>query len=168
MAAEWHLSRVRPDYALASYRDCFICIWRHETTMEGTGAVRRETLGFGETRPKGIALLTIVEEGAPMPPTEARQSLAHFMRDASDHIKVSGVVFEGTGFRAAAVRSVVVGLTMLARQKYPHKVFGNLSETAEWMAAELGGRLENSFSAHELEQAVNELRAQIDGDSDHT
>src|SRR5688572_27233637 len=139
-----NIVKVTRDFALASFRDCFMVIWRHETTLDGARALRRGCFGFAETRPRGIALLTIVEEEAPMPPSDARAEIATFLRDGSDRIKASGVVFEGSGFRAAAVRSVVVGLTMLARQKYPHKVFGNLKEAAAFLDRELGDTLAES------------------------
>lgn len=96
-----------------------------------------------------------------MPPSDARESIAGFLRDASDYIQASGVVFEGTGFRAAAVRSVVVSLTMLARQQYPHKVFATLEETALWLEREAGASLEQPFSAHELESSIKSMRARI-------
>jgi hypothetical protein len=157
------IERVTPNYALATFRDLYIVIWRRNTTMSGARAVRRGCLGFADTRPKGIALLTIVEEEAPMPASEPRESLAIFMRDAGDHIKASGVVFEGTGFRAAAVRSVVVGLTMLARQKYPHKVFAGLIEATAWMERELStAGLAQPFTAQEIDDAVASIRREIE------
>jgi hypothetical protein len=162
---QWRLIRVDDDYALGSHRNLFVLIWRRETTIDGCRAFRDELFRFAEDRPQGIGLLTIVEEMAPMPPTESRQSIASTLRDASDHIHASAVVFEGAGFRAAAVRSVVVGLTMLARQKFPHKVFGKLSDAATWMHATLGDALEEGFSAVELEKAVAEIRRAVEDQS---
>jgi len=83
------------------------------------------------------------------------------MRDASDIIKASGVVFEGSGFRAAAVRSVVISLTMLAGQKYPHKVFANLIETAVFLEREVGSVLAAGFTARSLEDGVSAIRREI-------
>ena len=166
MGARMHpgtqIERATTDYALATFRDLYIVIWRRNTTMASVRAVRRGALAFADQRPKGIALLTIIEEEAPMPPSEPREALALFMRDAGDHIKASGVVFEGTGFRAAAVRSVVVGLTMLARQKYPHKVFAELEETTAWMERELAAvGLTQPFAAQEVNEAVLSIRHEL-------
>jgi hypothetical protein len=155
------LLHLQDDYAMATYRDVFVIIWRHLTTIETCRLFRRELVDFGKKRSKGIALLTIVEERAPMPPTECRQSIAETLRDASDHILASAVVFEGEGFRAAAVRSVVAGLNMLARQKFPHKVFSDISEAGSWMHATVGTTLEQPFLVGAVERAINELRASI-------
>ena len=73
-------------------------------------------------------------------------------------------MFEGSGFRAAAVRSVVVGLTMLAKQGFPHKVFANLPDAADWLDAELAHTVADPFSARDLCRAIRELRARIPED----
>jgi hypothetical protein len=160
-----NIIHVEKDYALATLDNIFIVIWRHETTMAGALALRRECLSFGDSHPQGIVLLTIIEERAPMPPSEPRAEIATFLRDASPHIKASGVVFEGSGFRAAAVRSVVISLTMLAGQSYPHKVFANLVETAVFLEREAGTKLKIPFTAHEIEAGVTAIRREIDSRS---
>ena len=47
---------------------------------------------------------------------------------------VSAVIFEGSGFKSAAVRGVVTGMTMLAQQRYPHRVFATIEEASGWYA----------------------------------
>lgn len=153
--------KVDPDFALASWNDVFMVIWRVNTTVEGARALRRECLGFAAKRPEGIALLTIVEEGAPMPAPESREVIARFLGDASESIRASAVIFEGDGFRAAAVRSVVIGLTMLARQKYPHKVFAAVEDGATWLERELREYFGGSFTADGLCNATTRVRAAL-------
>jgi len=118
----WQLVRKHSDYALAHWQQIFAVIWRRETTVEGADDLRASCTAFARTQPRGIGLLTVVESGAPMPPAPARRAIADFLASGSTFIKCSAVVFEGSGFRAAAVRSVVTGLTLMARQAYPHKV----------------------------------------------
>lgn len=143
-----------PDQSLATWQDAFILIWHHNTTVAGVMALERAVEEFAETRPNGIGLVTIVEESAPMPPGDAREALAKFLERASHCIKVSAVAFEGTGFRAAAVRSVVAGLTMVARQSYPHKVFATVEEGMAWMAPQMP----SPTSAQQLSEVIAELR----------
>ena len=125
------------DYCTAAWRDLFVLIWRHETTLEGIKAGRDALASMGQSHPDGCAMLTIVEPGAPMPPAEARDALSEVLRDAGDIIKVSAVVFEGAGFRAAAVRSVVTGISLVAKQPYPHKVFATVDAAASWLSPSL-------------------------------
>jgi hypothetical protein len=118
----WHLIIKDRDYTLATWQQIFAVIWQRETTMRGAIHLRTACTEFASRHPRGIGLLTIVEPNAPFPPSEVRNSIADFLHDASVFIKCSAVIYEGTGFRAAAVRSVVTGLTLMARQGYPHKV----------------------------------------------
>ena len=122
-----------PDYALGSLGPVYVVVWRNETTMKGA---RHLASGFTDFRTKGNphGLITIVEPGAPLPGSEPREIIADFLKSASEHLVVSAVIFEGEGFRGAAVRGVVTGLTMLARQSYPHRVFATMEEASSWYA----------------------------------
>jgi hypothetical protein len=125
------------DFAVGYWGDTFFILWKKNTTMEATQQLRGHLLEFTRSRPAGVGLLTIVEANAPVPGAEVRKALAAVLADFSRDIKASAVVFEGQGFSAAAVRSVVTGLTLIARQAYPHKVFGSLGEAGAWMLPQL-------------------------------
>jgi hypothetical protein len=78
------------------------------------------------------------------------------LRAAGKSVACSGIVFEGTGFKMAAVRAIVTGLTMLARPEFPHLVFADVQEASKWMCA----RLPSLGASGEIGiwSAVNELR----------
>ena len=90
-----------------------------------------------------------------------RAAIANFLGTA-DYIRGSGVAFEGTGFRAAAVRSIVSGLTMLARQPYQHKVFDAVPTTMAWLVPELTQHLSLDYAAADAIDAVGRFRARVD------
>jgi hypothetical protein len=122
-----------PDALVMTWDRCVGVVWKRETTAEGV-EVLQETYREQATRyPSGVYLLTIIEKGAPMPSTEQREEVAVFLRSGSGRTRMSAVVIEGTGFRAAAVRSVVTGLAMLVRLPYPHEIFGTLEQAAKWL-----------------------------------
>lgn len=146
-----------PDQSLATWRDTFVLIYHVNTTKAGVDLLDQKCEAFAKTRPNGIALITIVEENAPMPPSEARDALAAFLGRQSASIKVSAVVYEGSGFRAAAVRSVVAGLTLMARQTYPHKVFATAEEGITWMAPQMP----TPTAANEVVRMLISLRESI-------
>jgi hypothetical protein len=146
------------NYACGHFADIFVVVWRDETTLSGVRALREHFEPFARARRK-VGLINIIEEGAALPAAEARQALARLMSDSGEHIAVSAVVFEGRGFRSAAVRGVVTGLSMLARQPYPHRVCATLSEAAEWfaeMSPEAWGA-----SARSIEEGVGNLREMV-------
>lgn len=121
--------------SVVTHGSCFIVIWHNDTELSAVRRLSEIFRGFIDQQPSKVTFLTIVDAGAPVPSSEARTALASFMSQAGERIGASAVIFEGSGFRAAAVRSVVTGLTMLARQGYPHKVFATLTEGIMWINA---------------------------------
>jgi hypothetical protein len=155
------LLAIERDYCFASWNHVFILIWRHDTTLEGLKALDK-AMREHETRcPEGSGLLTIIEQGAPMPSSEVRTAMARFLTELARFIKISAVAFEGAGFRAAAVRGVVTGLTMLARQPYPHKVFATMPEAAQWLGRSLRETAKLEVDSESLVKALGELRERV-------
>lgn len=142
------------DYATGHWGDMFFILWKKNTTMEATQQLRGHLVDFTRTHPAGVGLLTVVEANAPVPGADVRKALAAVLADFSRSIKVSAVVFEGQGFSAAAVRSVVTGLTLIARQAYPHKVFASLAEAGAWMIPQLP----RPVTQNELAAALTSIR----------
>jgi hypothetical protein len=70
-------------------------------------------------------------------------------------------VFEEDGFKMAAVRAIVSGISVLARPGYPHVVFSNVLKAADWISTLLpptGGRWAYSGG---IVQAVDNLRRRL-------
>jgi hypothetical protein len=138
---------------VGSWRDqlCLI-IWTGETT-EATIQVAEAHVADLARQPGHLLLMNVIEEGAPMPSSRARKALAAVLGRFADAIAASAVVCEGVGFRAAAVRGVVTGLTLIARQPYPHKAFPTVETASRWLAAR-----ETGLSSDELTTAIDQLR----------
>jgi hypothetical protein len=149
------------DYCFAGWNAIFIVIWRHDTTSDGVRNLDLKLRDHEKAHPDGCGLLTIIEQGAPMPTSEVRTALARFMTEGARVIRSSAVAFEGAGFRAAAVRGVVTGLTMLARQPYPHKVFATMPDAAQWLGASLRETAKLNVDSAALLAALSDLRARV-------
>jgi hypothetical protein len=89
-----------------------------------------------QANPAGIAMLTVLEPGAQMPTAEAREALPQLFKDVASGISCSALVFEGVGFRAAAVRALTTTFNRMTAQPFPHRVFADVTE-AESMFMEL-------------------------------
>lgn len=153
----WNILEKDDNYVLASWQQIFAVVWRWDTTLEGAQALQRECSKFAMRHPRGIGLLTIVSEKAPMPASPARQAVASFLTHGSSYIKCSAVLMEGTGFRAAAVRSVVTGLTMLAKQAYPHRVC-SVPDAVSMLSRELPVASGQAINPTALRAAIDDLR----------
>lgn len=146
------------DHAIAVWRDVVVILWKRETTLDGVAATGRGVKAALKGSPEGAALMTIVEAGAAMPPAEARDALARQLAEHGEHIRCSAVVYEGAGFRAAAVRSVVTGLSLLAKQPFPHKVFATVNAASAWMAGLLP---QGGLPTRDLVQAISDVRETV-------
>jgi hypothetical protein len=150
------------DYCIATWGPVYIVIFRHETTMEGVRAVEQRLQEFHRLTSHG-AFITIVEANAPLPEAHVRDALASLLKKMASFIRSSAVVHEGSGFRAAAVRGVVTGLTLLARQPYPHRIFARFDDAARWLAVSLRETApDKPIEAEELIEALRELRERIE------
>jgi hypothetical protein len=124
------------DLATGYCNDVFSVMWRDRTTVEGVAILARSFAEYAKNRVRDTAMLTIIERHARMPSPGSREPLAQYLKDAGSNVLISGVAFEGDGFLAAGIRGVVVGLTMLAKQPYPHRVFRDVAEASRWIEAE--------------------------------
>ena len=147
------------DHALGVWHNLAIVVWRCETKPEAVSAMRQEYLSVASRYPGGIGMLTIIEDTATMPPIEARKAIADLFEELGPRVKVSAAVFEGSGFRAAFVRGVVTGLNMMTSQPFPHRVYGELTAAAEWLAQGLPQADGRRATVAQLIDAVGKLRA---------
>jgi hypothetical protein len=150
------------DYFAAAWGGLLVMTWRVNTTAHAVSVMRSVFWPIMAAHPTGTAMLTIVEVNAPMPDLPAREAVAGFMRDVGASVRASALVSEGAGFRAAAVRGVVTGLTMLARQPYPHKVFATVDDAGRWLVPLMPPGSAPRPGADALVSAIANLRAQLD------
>lgn len=150
------VEEVTRDHLIARWGSVVLLVWKQETTLAGVKKVQSVYEQVARDYPKNVFLLTVVEHGAPMPAAPTRDALASFLASCTGQMVLSAVVHEGTGFRAAAVRSVVTGLALMANLPYPHKVFATVEDACRWlhMHSPVGKRWESGA----LVEAVREVR----------
>ena len=158
------LLSVTDDYLHAAVGPVFLLVWRGETTSAGVNATEIAMEKMAKMSGERFGLLTVVEPNAPLPPGEVRDQLAALL-GRLPWITASAVVFEGKGFRAAAVRSVVTGLTLLAKQGYPHKVFATTEEGTSWLLQNMNLG-PTAMPASRVLDEVRKIRAHADQDSE--
>jgi hypothetical protein len=147
------------DYGVGTWANVFVNIWRHETSNGAAKAVRAACDRFGEEHPRGVLLLTVIHDKAPAPAPAARHAIAEWLKNGR-YIRASAVVMEGQSFRAAFVRGVVTGLTLLARQPFPHQVC--TMEGAALLFDRESQRAQLPFDRGSFEGAICELRRQVE------
>lgn len=148
------------DVAVGGGGDLFVVVWRDRTTCEGLADMERVFRRFCRNRTRELALVTIVEADAKAPDPEAREALAQLMRSADSHVMISAIVYEETGFVAAAFRGVVTGLSLLARHTFTHRMWKDLPTAAAWIEGEQT-RIGKHFCAADIVTVVEHFRRQV-------
>ena len=124
----------RGDLALAHCDQVCIAIPRGSATSDLVTDIRRgmETLAkrYGD---KGIALLFVVAETSSTPSGEARHEAGEMFDAMRPYLRVVSAQMEGSGFTAAAKRSVFTWATSKMLGKTPVKTFARLSEATAWL-----------------------------------
>jgi eukaryotic-like serine/threonine-protein kinase len=153
------LLRVEPSHGVALAGHTLVVLWLGETSKQAVRELRTQLENHAAENGR-VALLQVIGERAIPPDGEARAALAAMLKDNEARIVASAVVFEGSGFRASVIRSIVVGISMLTRPKCPHTVFASVSEGITWLSVQLGSN-DAARHATDMQLAVDKLRANV-------
>lgn len=146
------------DHIVGSWRDVHFVFWHGETRMPAVHALREDLARMAASHPGGLAVFVLIAERVTLPPGDARSELARMLREHAPTIRASCVAVEGSGFRAAAIRSVLAGISFVVRPGYPHRVTDSISAGVDWVASTCGHELPQTFSAPELRHALTQVR----------
>jgi hypothetical protein len=103
-----------------------------------------------------VGVCSIIELGSTRPAAEVRGAFARVMERFTRAICGSAIVYEGNGFKATAVRSVVTAVNLASAASHPNKVFGDVSSAFTWLMPLLPRH--SGTSSSDLVQCVRELR----------
>ncbi len=110
-----------------------VVLWEAETRARAVAELAARLPALA-AESGSLALLQVIGDHALPPDGAARAALAALLKANDTRL----VVFEGTGFRASVIRSVVIGISMLSRPKFPHTVFASTTAGVEWLSNQLG------------------------------
>jgi hypothetical protein len=144
-------------FVLGAYRSVFINIWRGVATMERLRRTLRESEGLARKFPDGYGTLAILGAAHVAMPPEVRAFAEQLSRNPPASLKAIAHVIEGSGFGAAATRSLAAGMMLLNRAGSPIKIFDRPEAAAIWLMPRLG--IDDRAAASGLADAVVELRA---------
>lgn len=153
-AMEIQIDIATRDVVLAVWERVVLAVFIGKTTVQ---AVRRSAQLVTElhaSQQSPVLVLTVVDEHAIVPPLEARMELVGCLKRFNGMVERSAVVFEGEGFRAATVRSIVAGVSLFSRPDYPHRVFASVGAAARF----LGNGRNDALAPHRVTRMVQAAR----------
>src|SRR5262245_9846629 len=113
------------------------------------------------TQPSGIGLMVVLEAGTAAPDEGAREVITRWKRDQNAGVRAAVLVYEGSGFRAALFRAVILTLTRIGRPKHRDQVCASVTDGADWLTGALTACHAARCSAGELVAAVEQVRARL-------
>jgi hypothetical protein len=145
------------DSVLGVCENVVVMHWHLHTTEAKVRALHEVVQRTGLQYKAGIALIQIPGPNASVPGAEARRLLGELLRTASPALISSSLVLIGTGFRMSAARALATGLTLIARQKFPHVVHASIAEASEFHSSALRAAGANTLPAHAIAAAIRDL-----------
>lgn len=124
------------EYALGVVGPVLIQLWERATPDEGARRACEAAESLARSRHPRTGSLVIVPEDAALPSPDARKLLSELPGKLGRGAGVA-LVREGAGFRSAAVRAVMTGIMMVARDPVPHEVFSGTGPAIEWLLRQL-------------------------------
>jgi hypothetical protein len=123
---------------MSVWRNVVIVVLRATPGREQVDALGREVERIGRTGKK-VGLVHLVHiKGAIGPPEEqARRRYIELIYDQNTMVACSSVVIEREGFGAAVIRSIIAGLALITRAKFPTRVFATIADATAWVADQL-------------------------------
>jgi hypothetical protein len=119
---------------LASDRNASVTVIRDPITMDQLRSLRRVVAALQKEHGTDRVSLAVVEPAAMVTPSEeVRAEAAAIPRDLPTVLDAT--VLEGQGFRAAAVRAVMHGITLVTGRRSSRRTFATVEEAVESIVA---------------------------------
>jgi hypothetical protein len=112
-----------------------LVVWRAAVTPARFRRQRMALEGVVTRHPGRAVLLCVVEPTTPPPDDEMRKASIEMVTRLGEALRCVACVIEGSGFKAAATRSVLSGMTLLlSNRKTDVKFTATLAAGASWAA----------------------------------
>ena len=155
---------VDDEHLVGSYNALLVLMWGARTLPEKVATVIVQAKAFADRWPR-IAMLVVIEKGSEIPGKEARKELEELAALLQPVTVGLVYVFEGTGLRASATRTLMTALTLVgppsAKQ---HKVARTIDQGLDWLVpllagAEFGDEAARRQAVMDLQQHFIDYRA---------
>lgn len=129
------------ELTLATYGRVCVAIWNTKPTQALFEEQRTALAATTRRHPGQTLFLCVVSVKADPPDPPERDASAKMIKDHAQDLLGCACVIEGTGFRASITRSVLTGMTLLARSPVPQAFFERISGAEDWLRPRVGHSL---------------------------
>ncbi len=146
----------------ASYgwRDVCITATQGQASLEGIEGTLIDLRQFVRRNGDRVGLIVCLEGRRRPPEDEVRERLTLMRKELRSLVRFQAIVFDGGGFLAGLVISVMSSLHRMRATEYPERLCRGVPEAAAWAAPQMSVET----SAPELRRAIERVRAQTSAD----
>lgn len=108
-----------------------------------------------------VSVMTIIDSRCRAPNEASKTAIRNTIVQHSRRIGAFAYVVEGEGFAAAAVRSAVTLISLVARYPFPQKVFKQVEPSCEWTLARVPPEPGQHVTAAGLRARVELMRSSL-------
>lgn len=124
--------------ANALWRNVFMTLWWGDVNVERLRSVGALQQRIASELPTGFVSLTLLRSNNLSLPAEVRAEAERVTAGMPAAMRAVAQVIHGTGFTAAATRSVATGMQLFVRDRRPVKFFDTVENASAWLAPHQG------------------------------
>ena len=129
---------VTAKWALGEFDQCVAVVWAGKPDPESMMQRSRALEELCRRSPGRCALIEVVEATSKPPVDETRRVAMEVFRRLGNDLTAIAFVVEGNPVRTTLVRAIITGMLFFVKQPQPSKVFGRISDLAEWVRLKIG------------------------------
>lgn len=129
------------EYVVCTFETIVLLAWKNLPSVQGVACCARAFAKLRAARPKErLGFYTLIAERAQSGtlPEPVRRALGRTLQEYEPNIGSAVIAYEGAGFRATIVRSVITAINFASRLQFPTSVHSHRGAAAERLLQELG------------------------------
>jgi hypothetical protein len=146
-------------FRYSAWNNITVGVWADQATLEAAQRVIRISKWMTSRFPQGHSNIIFVLDGAPAPTPEATKIFSKVYDEKFSDLACMGIVIEGTGFWASAMRSMITGQRLHAPGNVRVRVCEGIDPLLEWLLPEHYARTRTRFQPQEIRSALSALRS---------
>lgn len=147
----------KPELVVAHYQQICIAIPRGDPDTAMIENIRGGMTALARRAGGSVGLLFIVAAKSSAPTGRTREAAAEMFDELRPNLKAVSAHMEGSGFAAAAKRSVFTWATQRMLGKTPVKTFGRLADSTHWLELKCKELKLNCPTSLELQSFVSRI-----------
>lgn len=110
---------------------------------------------------ESISVLTVIDGRSRVPDDAGKTEIRNTVLRHQKQLCAMAYVIEGQGFTAAAMRSAISFISLLARYPFPQKTFANIAAATAWTMQQVPSEASHGTSAAEIISVLEVMRHQL-------